>query len=105
MNEILIALAIGIVAGILDVIPMIIQKRPKFTIYAMFAQWVFLGLVIPFINWGIEPWLKGLIIGILGMLPTTITVFYKNKKAVMPTIVFGGVFGMGIAIAGNILIG
>ena len=38
VNHIFIALGLGIVAAILDVIPMIIQKRPRFTIYSMFLQ-------------------------------------------------------------------
>lgn len=104
VNHIFIALGLGIVAAILDVIPMIIQKRPRFTIYSMFLQWVFLGLVIPFVDWDVEPWLKGLILGLSGMMPATITVFYNNRPAVLSTLIFGGLFGMAISIVASNLI-
>jgi hypothetical protein len=49
MNNILIALFIGIVAGIIDVIPMLIKKIDKFASLSAFAHWVVLGLIIPFV--------------------------------------------------------
>jgi hypothetical protein len=69
MNNIVIALIIGISAGLLDVTPMIIQKLDKTANWSAFVHWVVLGLIIPFVHWDIQPWLKGLIIGELATLP------------------------------------
>ena len=105
MNEIIIALVIGIVAGIIDVTPMIIQKMDKYANLSAFAHWVVLGLVIPFVSWNIAPWLKGLIIAELFAIPVLLMVATKDKKAVIPITVMSAVLGIAVGIAGNIFIG
>ena len=100
MNNILIALTIGIIAGIIDVIPMILKKLDKISNLSAFAHWVILGLIIPFVNWNIEPWLKGLILGELSAIPIMIMVYPKDKKALIPMIIFSAILGIGVAIAG-----
>ncbi len=81
MNEIFIALTIGIIAGIIDVIPMIIRKMDKFANLSAFSHWVVLGLLIPFISWNIAPWLKGLIIAEITAIPILFMVAKEDKKA------------------------
>jgi len=105
MNDILIALIIGIIAGIIDVIPMLIQKLDKFANLSAFAHWVILGLIIPFVDWNIEPWIKGLILGELSAIPIMIIVYPKDKKALIPMIIFSAILGIGVAIAGAKFIG
>jgi len=105
MNDILIALIIGIIAGIIDVIPMLIQKLDKFANLSAFAHWVILGLIIPFVAWNIEPWIKGLILGELSAIPIMIIVYPKDKKALIPMFIFSAILGIGVAIAGAKFIG
>lgn len=105
MENILIALIIGVVAGLLDVIPMIIKKLDKTACWSAFIHWVVLGLIIPFVQWDIQPWLKGLIIGELTVIPVIIIVFPKDKKAIIPMLTFSAILGIGVAIAGSYLIG
>jgi len=105
MTNILIALLIGIVAGIIDVIPMIIMKLDKTANWSAFIHWVVLGLIIPFVHWDIDPWLKGLIIGELMTLPIIIIVAPNDKKSLIPIILFSAILGMGVAIAGSKFIG
>jgi len=101
----LIALIIGIVAGLIDVTPMIIQKLDKRANWSAFIHWVVLGLIIPFVHWDIQPWLKGLIIGELTTLPVIIIVFPKERKALVPMILFSAILGIGVAVAGSMFIG
>jgi hypothetical protein len=105
MEKILIALCIGIVAGLIDVTPMIIQKLDKTACWSAFAHWVVLGLIIPFVHWDIQPWLKGLIIGELSVIPIMIIVLAKDKKALIPMSIFSAILGIGVAVAGSIFIG
>ncbi len=105
MNNILIALIIGIVAGIIDVIPMIIQKLDKYANISAFTHWVAMGLIIPFVDWNMQPWLKGLIIAELTLIPVMVLVFPKDKKALIPMIIFSAILGIGVAIAGAKFIG
>ncbi len=105
MNDILIALVIGIAAGIIDVTPMIIQKTDKYANLSAFVHWVVLGLIIPFVSWNITPWLKGLIIAELFAIPVLLMVAPKDKKAIIPITVMSAVLGVVVAIAGNVFIG
>ena len=105
MNDFLIAIIIGTVAGLIDVIPMIIMKLEKVANISAFVHYFVLGLIIPFVNWGIEPWLKGIIISFLSALPVMIIVYPKDKKALIPMIVFSLILGAGIGIAGAKFVG
>ena len=105
MNDLLIAVIIGLVAGLIDVTPMIIMKLDKVANISAFVHYFVLGLIIPFVNWGIDPWLKGIIISFLSALPVMIIVYPKDKKAIIPMIAFSLILGAGIGIAGAKFIG
>jgi hypothetical protein len=104
MNNLLIALIIGIAAGTIDVVPMIIQKLDKYACFSAFAHYFILGLIIPFVQWDIQPWIKGLILGELFSIPIMIIVSQKDKKALIPMSIFAAILGIGIAVAGAMFI-
>lgn len=101
MNNFLIALVIGIVAGTIDVIPMLVQRLDKFANISAFTHWLVLGLIIPFVSWNIDPWLKGLIIGELSAIPVIFMVWKNDKKAFVPILLMSALLGIGVAIAGS----
>jgi len=105
MNDILIALSIGIVAGIIDVIPMLIQKMEKNANLSAFTHWVVMGLIIPFVSWDIPAWLKGLIIAEISVIPALFIVISKDKKAIIPMTVMSAILGILIGFAGEYFIG
>jgi Mn2+/Fe2+ NRAMP family transporter len=101
MNQIVIALLIGIVAGIIDVVPMFFMKNTdKYACASAFIHWVVLGLIIPFVQWEIQPWLKGLIIGVIAAVPVILMIFKSDKKSTIPILLFSAVLGIGVGIAG-----
>jgi phosphate starvation-inducible membrane PsiE len=100
MKNILIALLIGISAAIIDVVPMMIQRIDKYACISAFIQWMVLGLIIPYINWDMQPWLKGLIIAELTALPIMVLVFAKEPKSVIPIIIFSAILGSAVGFAG-----
>jgi hypothetical protein len=100
MNNIFIALIIGFSAAIIDVIPMIIQRVDKYACISAAVQWVALGLIIPYVDWNMQPWLKGLLIGEMAALPILILVFAKEPKSVIPIIIFSAVLGAAVGLAG-----
>ena len=100
MNKIFVALIIGIIAGTIDVIPMIIQRIDKYACISAFVQWIVLGLIIPYVNWDIQPWLKGLIIAEISALPIMILVFVKEPKSLIPIMVFSAILGILVGISG-----
>ncbi len=105
MNNFLIALSIGICAGIVDVIPMLIQKLNKTASLSAFSHWVVLGLIIPFVDWDIDPWLKGLIIAELSGIPIMIIVGAQDRKALIPITVMSAILGAAVGFAGAYFMG
>ena len=105
MNNILIALIIGIIAGLIDITPMIIMKLEKAANISAFIHYLALGLIIPFIDWGIPSWITGIIIALLTAIPIMIIIYPKDKKAITPMLVFSLILGAGIGLAGAKFIG
>lgn len=101
MKNILIALMIGIVAGIIDVIPMVIQRLDIYSCVSAFIHWIVLGLVIPYVTWNIKPWLKGLLIAELTAIPIMIIVYPDEPISIFPMIVFSAILGACVGIAGE----
>ena len=95
----------GIIAGIIDITPMIIMKLEKTANISAFFHYFALGLIIPFVDWGIPSWITGIIIALLTTIPIMIIVFPKDKKAIIPMILFSLILGAGIGFAGAKFIG
>lgn len=104
LGDFLIAGTLGSVAGLLDAAPMLRMAVPRFSVYSTFLQWVVLGLLIPFVDWGLSPWLQGLLIGVLGMIPSMAVLYYRNRRAIVTTALAGAVLGAAIGLAGGVLI-
>jgi len=100
MSNFFAALLIGLAAGTIDVVPMIIQKLNKTACISAFIHYLALGFLIPFVQWDIAPWMKGIIISVLVSIPVMIIVGEKDKKALIPMTIFAIVLGAAIGIAG-----
>ncbi len=105
MNNLFIAILIGLAAGLIDVIPMIIQKLNKTASISAFIHYFALGLIIPFVNWNIPHWITGVVISVLSAIPFMIIVYPNDKKAIIPMIILSLILGAGIGIAGARFIG
>lgn len=99
MPKLIAALLIGIAAGIIDIIPMIIQKLNKYAIWSAFAHWVVLGFIISYIELPVSPWLKGLIVGAISSIPILILVSEEDKKAIPPILIMSIILGAAVGIA------
>lgn len=105
MKEFLLTLLIGIVAGIVDVLPMIKMKLDKYSIASAFIFYLILPFIILNTNIsGIVWWLKGGIIGFTLALPVIILVAKEDKKSVVPMAIMSAIFGTMIGIAGYYMI-
>ena len=104
MIKILVALFIGLLAGAIDIVPMVQQKMHKASIQCVFAQWVFIGLLVPFVDWNLQPWAKGLIVAELGMIPLALLAYGRTKKSPIPIVLFAAILGVGIGIANDLII-
>jgi hypothetical protein len=97
MKNYLISLVIGLIAAIIDTVPMIMRKMDKFFIVSAFLVWIVLGLFIPKLNFVPISFLNGIIVSVLFVLPTAFLI-YRLDPAGLPivigtTIVLGGAVG------------
>ena len=104
MDTLILSALIGLAAGIIDIIPMIIKKLDKRATISAFLQYFFLGIIIvnidlPHIIW----WLEGALISLAFTLPIVILVSKEDKKSVPIIIINSVVLGTLIGIAGHFL--
>ncbi len=105
MNTILISIAIGIAAGLLDILPMVLQKQEKSAIISAFLQYFFVAIIIVNINlFNLHWWLQGGLIALALALPVVVIVAEKDKKAA--PIICGNAIILGtlISLAGKLLL-
>lgn len=98
MKRIFYSLLIGAFAGIIDVIPMIIQKLDWYSNISAFMFWVIMGLIIAHISLPIKNWLKGLIVSLLSAIPIMILVFANDPKSVIPMLASSVILGSLVGI-------
>lgn len=100
MKKITIGLLAGMVAGILDVTPMIIQKLTWDANVSAFTMWVVIGFLISTIELQINSIVKGILISFMVLLPIAILIGWKEPASLLPiaimTTLLGGLLGFTI---------
>ena len=104
MDTLLLSALIGIGIGIIDIIPMLIQKLDKRATISAFLQYFFVSIIIvnidlPHIVW----WLQGGLISVAFALPVVVIVSIQDKKAVPIILTMAAILGTLISIAGHYL--
>lgn len=105
MKTLLISMVIGIVAGLIDIIPMVIKKMDTRRLLSAFLQYFFVAIVIVNSNLpGIAWWLQGMLISLALSLPIIVIVSEKDQKT--PFIIAGMsiILGALISVAGHVLL-
>lgn len=104
MVTFLLTLLIGIIAGTIDVLPLIKMKLDKHASLSAFTFY----LIIPFIIFNLNLleniwWIKGGIITLLLSLPIIILVAKEDKIGSIPITIMAIILGTFIGIAGHFL--
>jgi hypothetical protein len=96
-RKIILGLLIGAVAGVIDLIPMIIQKLTWDAILAAFSLWILVGFMIATSNLQLKPVWKGIVIAILCLMPSAFIIGWHKPFSLLPimvmTIVLGALVG------------
>ncbi|MFH1587246.1 MAG: hypothetical protein ABID38_05290 [Candidatus Diapherotrites archaeon] len=96
-KKILVGLGFGAVAGIIDVIPMVMQGLTWDANISAFALWVISGFLIATSNLKIHSALKGLIISALVLAPAAILIGWQEPFSLIPmgimTVILGSLSG------------
>ncbi len=100
MRRIKIGILLGIVAGIIDVTPMIIQKLTWDANISAFVMWIIVGFFIAINNLHINSFLKGILTAYLTLAPAAILIGWKEPISLIPigimTTILGGLLGLAI---------
>jgi hypothetical protein len=104
MDTLLLSAIIGVVAGTIDIIPMVIKKLDKRASISAFLQYFFVSIIIvnidlPHIVW----WLQGGLISVAFALPVVVLVSAQDKKAVPIILTMAAILGILIGVAGHFL--
>jgi len=94
MKTFLFALGLGVVAGGIDVLPMVLKGMDKYSIISAFVHWVVLGIVMPYLKWNFHPCIKGLLISVLTAIPVIVIVAKEDVRAVIPMLISSIVLGV-----------
>ena len=99
-RNIITGIGLGAVAGIIDVIPMIIQNLTWDANISAFLMWVVIGFVLSIAELKMNSILKGILISYLVLLPAAILIGWKEPVSLVPilimTTILGGALGYSI---------
>jgi hypothetical protein len=93
MKTFVFALLTGIVAGGIDILPMVLKKMDRFAILSAFVHWVVIGIIVPYVNWNMHPCVKGLLIAVILALPIMLIVAKEDVNAVIPILISSIILG------------
>ena len=97
MDRIRLGILLGILAGIIDVIPMIAQNLAWDANISAFSMWVVSGFLIATTNLKMKDVTKGIIIPFLILLPSAILIGWKEPFSLVPifimTLILGSALG------------
>lgn len=93
MHSLGIGLGVGLVAGILDAVPMILRRMPARPTASALVQWLVVGLVITYLSTGLPSWANGLIAGVLCAVPIVILISGTEPASVPIVLITSAVLG------------
>ena len=97
IGKIRVGIIFGIIAGIIDVIPMIFQKLTWDANLGAFSLWVIAGFMISTSNLKINSVLKGILISFLLLVPSAILIGWYQPANLIPifimTLILGSLLG------------
>lgn len=111
MNTVIVGLGLGVLAAVLDVIPMFAQKLPLTACISAMVQWVFLGVVISNCQLGLPGWATGLILGGVGAVPIILMLFGhpvlmpagQEAKTILPIMLTSLVLGTAVGLVSRLV--
>ena len=102
MEKILISLAIGAAAGVIDIIPMILKKLNRYAVISAFTHYLIAGFIVCHIDIPIAAWwIKGGLTVFLMSLPIAVVVYDSEPKSVPIILSMAVILGSAIGAASH----
>ncbi len=99
MKRIVTGIMFGSIAGVLDVIPMILQKLSFDTDISAFCMWVVSGFLVSVINIKVHYLIKGVIVPFCVALPALVLIGWKEPFNLIPIGIMTVILGLGLGFA------
>ncbi|MBB6481118.1 hypothetical protein [Spirochaeta isovalerica] len=93
MNKALKIGTVGVIAGALDLIPLVMVKAPMLNMIAIVCFWIVTAIFISETKLVKNSLLNGLIVAVLIMLPVVMTVYTVNPKDFLPMLSMAVILG------------
>ncbi|MFA6391968.1 MAG: hypothetical protein WCW66_04440 [Patescibacteria group bacterium] len=97
MKKTQLGILLGTLAGIIDVVPMVLQKLTWDANLSAFSLWIISGFLIATSNLKIKGIAKGIIISFLVLLPSAIIIGWQEPFSLIPifimTLILGSALG------------
>ncbi len=93
MQKIKLGIILGVLAGVIDVIPMIIQKLTWDANLSAFIFWIIAGFVIAISDIKIKGALKGVVLSLILIIPIAILIAWQEPISLVPIIIFNIILG------------
>ena len=98
----------GLIAGIIDLIPMLIQGLTWDANLSALTMWIIVGLFISTSQIQLKSILKGVLISFLCLIPNSFIIGWKEPASLIPifimTLILGGILGFVIQSLTKILL-
>jgi len=88
----------GAIAGLIDVIPMFIQKLTLDANLSAFTFWIVAGFFISTTNIRLTGALKGIAVSIILMVPMAFIIGWNDPLVLVPIVIMNLILGSGIGI-------
>ena len=92
-RNIFIGLSLGVIAGILDVIPMVIQGLTWDANLSAFTLWVVSGFMLATSRLDLNPIIKGILISFLCLLPCVFIIGWQDPVSLLPIVIMTLILG------------
>ena len=92
-NKTLISLLIGALAGVIDILPGVIQGVDYRITMAGFTYWVGVGFMVAHVSLPIKDWLKGLVVAMILSIPGAILISVVDARSVLPMLIITVLLG------------
>jgi len=96
MKQLHYSLLLGVIAGIIDITPMIMQNLPWSANISAFLFWVVNGFMIHSISFRMRGWKKGLLVSWINMVPIGVLIFSQDPVSILPVFLMTTILGSGL---------
>lgn len=98
MSKLTVSFGIGVLAGIVDAVPMVVQKLDRLETASAFVHWVVLGFLISYIRIPVPSWLKGILVAEMTAVPILLLAWKSDPASAGPILAMSAVLGTAVGL-------